>query len=203
MKILSWQGAAEETARILRRPGAVALAPTETVYGLICAWDDAAARARIYALKRRSADKPCAAFVLTPDSLPAEAAPLPEAARKIAAAFCPGPVTLVVPDRYGSTFGFRIPDHPFIRQLLQLYGGALASTSANLSGSPPALSVAEGLNSIDGEPDLAIDGGVLSPGSRPSTVIRVRDDSTWEILREGPVSRDDVAQALTHTQREM
>ena len=196
MEILRSSEAVEAAAEILNtRPGSVLLVPTETVYGLVCRWDDPAGRARIYELKHRSENKPLAAFIPSVEALPTEAV-LPEAARKLAAAFCPGPVTLVVPDRSGGTFGFRIPDHPFIRELLAAFCGALASTSANLSGQPPARNVADALRSIDGEPELAVDGGALPPDSPASTVIRVFADSSWKILREGPVTAEQIRRVV-------
>jgi hypothetical protein len=85
--------------------------------------------------------------------------PMPEKAERAARAFCPGPITVVYPDGKGSTFGFRVPDHPFVLELLKKFGGPLASTSANLSGRPAALSVEDALASIDGAPDFRVDGG--------------------------------------------
>lgn len=196
MKILRSSDAVETAAEILRtRPDSVLLVPTETVYGLVCRWDDPAGRARIYELKHRSENKPFAAFISSVNELPPEAL-LPEAARKLALALCPGPVTLVIPDRSGGTFGFRIPDHPFIRELLRVFGRPLASTSANLSGSEPARNVADALRSIDGEPELAVDGGALPPDSPASTVVRVFADSSWKILRQGPVTEERIRQIL-------
>ena len=180
----------------LRRPGSVLLVPTETVYGLVCDWRDEAARARIYQLKHRSETKPFAAFLPSVGSVSSCIPQLPDTARIFAETFCPGPVTLVVPDGAGSTFGFRIPDHPFILKLLKAYGAPLASTSANRSGMPAALSVDEALRTIDGEPDVAVDGGILAPGSKASTVILVNADSSWKILREGPVTEAMLKQAL-------
>ena len=195
MKILTCETALDEAVKTLHKPGSVLLVPTETVYGLVCGWNDAAARARIYELKHRAENKPFAAFLPGLSALPADIV-LPDAARKIAERFCPGPVTLVVPDGRGSTFGFRIPDHPFILRLLAAYGGALASTSANLSGQPPARNLAYALDSIDGEPALAVDGGPLPPDSPASTVIRVEADSSWRILREGPVAAAQIEVAV-------
>lgn len=177
---------------ILKQVGSVLLVPTETVYGLVCDWDDALARRKIYELKQRSEKKLLAAFVGDLKALPQEILPLPENAVKIAKAFCPGPVTLVVPDRRGGTFGFRIPDHPFILDLLRSYGKALASTSANLSGQKAALSVEEAIAGLDGEVDLIVDGGALPSDSLASTVIMVNEDSSWRILREGPVSQEEI-----------
>ena len=195
MKILPCDAAIDEAAAILHRPGQVLLVPTETVYGLVCAWDDPAARARIYELKHRAENKPFAAFIPDLDSLPQEAV-LPDAAACLARKFCPGPITLVVPQRDGGTFGFRIPDHPFIRELLKEYDGALASTSANYSGQEPARNVEYALNSIDGEVDLAVDGGALPPDSPASTVVQVLADSSWNILRRGPISEKQIRETV-------
>ena len=168
--------------------GGVILAPTETVYGLICAYDDTSARQRIYSLKHRPAEKLLAAFLPDISFVDRFAPPLSGAALKIARHFMPGPVTLVLPDGHGSTFGFRIPDHPFILSLLKRIRMPLASTSANLSGFPPALDVPGALASLDGEPDLAVDGGAIPAGSRASTVILAESTGQWRILREGPVT---------------
>lgn len=197
MKYIECENAVPDSLKVLQRSGSVLLVPTETVYGLVCSWKDDAARARIYELKHRSENKPLAAFVASVKDLPPEILPLPDNARHITEAFCPGPVTLVVPDRNGSTFGFRIPDHPFILDLLRAYGGALASTSANLSGKKAALSVPEALESIAGEVDLAVDGGVLKADSLASTVIRIFEDSSWKILREGPVTAEMIEKVCT------
>ena len=180
----------------LERPGCVLLVPTETVYGLVCSWHDAAARARIYQLKHRSENKPFAAFLPSVEAVFSCIPLLPDAARIFAETFCPGPITLVVPDGTGSTFGFRIPDHPFVLRLLKTYGAPLASTSANRSGMPAALSIDEALETIDGEPDVAVDGGELTPGSQASTVVQVNHDSSWKILREGPVTVKMLENAL-------
>lgn len=198
MKILTAETAVQEAVRLLNLPGSVLLVPTETVYGLVCSWHDRAARARIYELKHRSENKPFAAFIPNLDSLPPEAV-LPDAAVCLARKFCPGPITLVVPERNGGTFGFRIPDHPFIRGLLKEYGGALASTSANYSGQEPARNVEYALNSIDGEVDLAVDGGALPPDSPASTVVQVFADSSWKILRRGPISEAQLRNAISKT----
>lgn len=191
MEILNCDDALEKAVFLLNRPGSVLLVPTETVYGLVCSWNDPAARTRIYELKHRAENKPFAAFIPEPGALPEDVI-LPDAAWKIAEKFCPGPITLVVPDRSGGTFGFRIPDHPFIARLLKAFGGPLASTSANLSGREPARNISEALQSIDGEPDLALDGGALPPDSPASTVVQIFADSSWKILREGPISAEQI-----------
>jgi L-threonylcarbamoyladenylate synthase len=174
----------------------VALVPTETVYGLVCAWSCQEARDRIYALKHRADNKPLAAFFPDLESVRKQLPSLPGKAEKAARAFCPGPITIVVPDGAGSTFGFRIPDHPFVLALLKSFGGPLASTSANLSGQPAALSVEEALKSVDGEPEAIVDGGAIAPDSKASTVVVFCADGSWKIVRPGPITQAQLEEAL-------
>ena len=181
---------------LLSKSGTVLLAPTETVYGLICAAEDESAKERIYRLKHRPQNKMLANFVPSVDTVRQTVGSVPAVAEKIAQHFCPGPVTLVIPDGQGSTYGFRIPDHPFMLALLRAYGKTLASTSANLSGEPAALSVPDALRSLDGEVDLAIDGGTIPADSLASTVIQVNADNSWKILRQGPVTEKMITSIL-------
>jgi len=180
---------------ILRRDDGVLLVPTETVYGLVCDAAHEAARAKIYEMKRRPASKLLTLFFASREAAEIAFPAMPETAKRFAAAFCPGPVTLIVPD--GDTFtGFRIPDHPALLRLLAAYGRPLASTSANLSGQPPAHTVDEALESFAIPPDGVLDGGAIPPDSAASTVIKVECDGAWCILRPGPVSEEMLRAAL-------
>lgn len=193
--------AGKKAAELLKQKGAVLIVPTETVYGLICDWDDEEARKKIYDLKHRSPTKLFAAFV--PDVSVAETlcgSPLPPAAVRLAEKFMPGAITLIVPDKNGATFGFRIPDHPFILDLLKHYNGALASTSANLSGESPALDLPTALRTIDGTPAGAVDGGALPEDSVPSTIIQVTADNQVKIIREGLVKSGKIMAELKISQ---
>ncbi len=180
--LTDFDAALEESAAALRRAGAVILTPTETVYGLVCNAADAAARDRIYRLKRRDAAKPLTLFTddwrrlggLRMEGLPAA----------LAERFCPGPITIVAAKTDGGTEGFRIPDHPFMLKLLRILGFPLASTSANLSGGINATTAAEAAAQLCGDPDLIVDGGAVAPGALASTVV----DATGavpRILRQG------------------
>lgn len=185
---------------VLARPDGVLLAPTETVYGLLCAESHPAARNRIYELKQRPANKLLANFVPSIETVREFVPVIPGAAIAFAKAFCPGPVTLVIPDGKGGTWGFRIPDHPFVLALLRAYGKAITSTSANLSGTPPALSVPQALRSLAGEVDLAVDGGEIPADSKASTVIVIDEASRWKIVRPGPVTADQLESVWPLTQ---
>ena len=189
--------AGKKAAELLNQKGAVLIVPTETVYGLICNWNDEEARKKIYDLKHRSPAKLFAAFV--PNVSEAEklcGIPLPQAAKRLAEKFMPGAITLIVPDKNGATFGFRIPDHPFILELLKHYNKALASTSANLSGEHPALDLPTALRTIDGAPAGAVDGGKLPEDSVPSTIIQVTADNQVKIIREGLVKPERIMAVL-------
>ncbi len=180
---------------VLRRDDGVLLVPTETVYGLVCDAVHEAARAKIYEMKRRPASKLLTLFFASREAAEAAFPAMPETAKRFAAAFCPGPVTLIVPD--GEVFtGFRIPGHPALLKLLAAYGRPLASTSANLSGQPPAHTVDEALKSLAIPPDCVLDGGPIPPDSAASTVIKVERDGAWSILRPGPVTEDMLRAAL-------
>ena len=178
------------------KPDAVLLVPTETVYGLVCDWDSVVGRDRIYQMKQRPENKLLAAFLPDIDAVYDFVPTLSENAEKIARAFMPGPITLVVPDGKGGTFGFRIPDHPMLLPLLREYGKPLASTSANRSGEPSTLNVEDALRGLVGKPDYVLDAGAIPAGSRASTVIAVNESGEWKILREGPVTAEEIRQRL-------
>ena len=180
---------------ILRREDGVLLVPTETVYGLVCDAAHEAARAKIYDMKRRPSSKLLTLFFASVQAASEAFPEMPETAKRFAAVFCPGPVTLIVPDGDGCT-GFRIPDHPALLRLLSAYGRPLASTSANLSGQPPAHSADEALASLALPPDGVMDGGPIPPDSVASTVVRIERDGAWSILRPGPVTEEMLRAAL-------
>ena len=179
---LSLADAARKAAEILRRPGAVLLVPTETVYGLVCRADDRRAVDRIYAMKHREPAKPLALFTADAETLPGiRLTPL---ARRLAQQFCPGAITIIVDGDSGKTVGFRTPDHPFILALLSLLDFPLASTSANRSGMPNVLTPQEALEELAELPDAVVQGGTLPENALASTVVDARGEKAV-ILRQG------------------
>lgn len=178
------------------RDGHVIAAPTETVYGLMALWRSDSARQEIYRLKHRPADKRLQ--MLAPDIDTAIHAGLKpnEMLRKIAAAFWPGPLTVIVEATNGDTIGLRLPDHPFVLKLLRELGEPLAATSANLSGTPAAITPSDAVAHLDGRPALLIDGGVVSvTGGASSTVLSIVGGDL-KILRQGPVTLEDIQAVL-------
>lgn len=193
-------------ADVLRQGGLVAI-PTETVYGLAAdAASEAAVRA-IFAAKGRPADHPVIVHVLGASALEEWGREVPETARQLAAAFWPGPLTLVVkrgervPDVVTGgqdTVGLRCPSHPWARALLQAFGGALAAPSANSFGrlSPTtAQHVRADLGEKPaGEVDLILDGGACPVGIE-STIVDLSGDRPT-LLRPGSIPRAAIEAVL-------
>ncbi|HET8542277.1 MAG TPA: L-threonylcarbamoyladenylate synthase [Anaeromyxobacter sp.] len=192
-----------EAADVLRRGGLVAY-PTETFYGLGALARDAAAVERLARVKGRPDGKPLP--LLAADRAQAEeVALLGEAAARLAGAFWPGPLTLVLPARAGlpaaitagtGTVGIRVPGGEIARALARLAGGAIVSTSANLSGEPPPAAAAELAPSLAARLDAVLDGG-RTPGGLPSTVVALDAAGAGvRLVRAGAVPLDAVRAAL-------
>lgn len=177
------------TARLLRA-GGVAVIPTDTVYGIAAHPACASAVGRICTIKGRPTGKPIALLAADMHAVLAFGAALPPAAQRLAAAYWPGALTLVLPCG-GAYEGFRVPDHDATRALLAACGGTLRVTSANLSGAMPACSAVDALNDVGLVADLVIDGGV-SPGGVASTVVKVEADGALTVIREGAIPSADI-----------
>ena len=194
---------APAAAAAILRDGGVIAAPTETVYGLMARWSDPRARETIYRLKRRPADRRLQMLAASLDDLDACHLTLRRrhAADAIAARFWPGPLTLVAETADGDTVGIRIPSHPFVLNLIRALGEPLAATSANLSGRPPASDPLAAVANLDGQPDALVDGGLATvTHGAASTVASIAGD-TLAILREGPISRQQLQKALDDARR--
>ena len=134
-----------KVADLLRR-GLPVVFPTDTVYGVGVLPFDAAALARLYEAKGRPAEKGLPVLLGDVADVAHVAGVIPLAAAALMAHFWPGPLTLVVPRRPDlptnlspdDTVAVRVPDHAVARALIRAAGGAVAATSANVSGQPPA-----------------------------------------------------------------
>jgi len=185
----------EHLARVaaLLRAGRLVAFPTETVYGLGARADDARAVAELRSIKGRPDDKPFALLIADPTDMERCAAP-GRAARRLASAFWPGPLTLVVADGKGGDVGLRCPALEAARELVRLCGAPVAAPSANLSGRPPARSAQEVLSVFEGRIAAVLDGGEVGAGLA-STVVRAIWE-TVEILRPGALAEEDIMRAL-------
>ena len=186
--------------------GGVAVFPADTVYGLACDPTSREAVARLYALKGRPADKPAAVMFFSLeralDALP-ELEPRTRAALE---ALLPGAVTLLLPNplaRYPLacghdpwTLGLRVPAPGVLADV----SVPVMQSSANLSGGADPRSLDEVEAAVRDGADLVVDGGPL-PGT-PSTVVDLRaygSHGTWDVLREGALTHEQVTAALGST----
>jgi tRNA threonylcarbamoyl adenosine modification protein (Sua5/YciO/YrdC/YwlC family) len=171
--------------------GAIVAFPTECVYGLAARADDPAAVERLFEVKERPADRRVARLLARPADLDDAVDGLEPIARRLRDRLWPGPLTLVVRDRDGDLAGFRHPDHEIARELAAAAGVPVVQTSANRSGSPPAVDAEQVRREFDGRVEWILDGGPARYGEA-SSVVRV-EAGRWEILREGVHDRDAVA----------
>jgi len=187
-------------AEVLRRGGIVAY-PTETFYGLGALARDAAALARLASAKLRPEGKPLPLLAADAAQV-AEVARLDGLAARLAARFWPGPLTLVLPaspaldaaiTAGGATVAIRVPGSEIARELARRAGGALVSTSANLSGDPPPVLAAELSAGLAARIDHVLDGG-RTPGGQPSTIVEVAGGAV-RLVREGVIPLDEVLAA--------
>ena len=183
-------------AAVLIKAGEVVAVPTETVYGLAGDATSGAAVAAIYTAKGRPSFNPL--IVHVPDLAVAEAiAVFGEAARALALAHWPGPLTLVLPMREDSgiaslvtaglpTIAIRVPAHPAMQALLAAIARPLAAPSANASGSISPTRAAHVAASLGGRIPMIIDAGACAVGLE-STIIAVDADGDLRLLRPGPI----------------
>ncbi len=179
------------TAEEVLRGGIVAF-PTDTIYGLGCSLFDAAAVAMLAQIKRRA---PSHAFIsLIPESMQAWglAADVSPVAERLIDRFWPGPLSLIfrasplVPERVlgrGGTVALRCPRDTLCERILERIGGPVVSSSANLSGEPPAESAAEVVAIFGNQLDLVLDGGPRH--ARPPTTLVDVSGERPRLLRRG------------------
>jgi L-threonylcarbamoyladenylate synthase len=194
-----------EAARILRGGGLVAF-PTETVYGLAADATSHVAVARIYAAKARPSFNPLIAHVASLD-VALEQGVFPPDALRLAEAFWPGPLTLVVPLAPGATvcaaaragqptIALRVSAHPVAAAVIAAAGRPLAAPSANCSGRVSPVTAAHVARDFGGEIDLILDGG-RCPIGLESTIISCLDLGP-RLLRPGGIARTDIEAVLGH-----
>ncbi len=206
--------AVQKAVEVLSNGGIVGF-PTETVYGVGAVASNAEAVSRIFELKGRPKSRALIVHLHDVSALEGYAAHVPEYARKLADAFWPGPLTLVLKKRAdvidevtggGDTVGVRVPDHPDALRMLSALAEAqpgkaagVAAPSANRFGEPPATSAEEvaqilGAPGEEGGPDFVLDGGPC-PGRVPSTILSCVGD-TPRLLRRGAIELEKIEETI-------
>ena len=180
----------EKAAALLQKGELVAL-PTETVYGIAADARNGEAVKKIFVAKGRPQDNPLIVHVTGPEMLPGLVSEVPERAQLLMAAFCPGPLTIIMPRGPEvaaeccaglDTVGIRMPSHPVARAVIEKSGCAFAAPSANLSGKPSPTNAQDVFTDMDGRLPLILDGGECDVGVEVSKAI-------LEKLPEGAVVR--------------
>jgi L-threonylcarbamoyladenylate synthase len=181
----------------LVKKGGLVVFPTDTVYGLGCDPYNVRAVTRLLNAKGRG-EKPIPLLV----SNLAQAEKLTivnDACRLIAEKFWPGPLTLILRRRKGAPtclggdpnlIGIRVPDHKVALKLIELSGGCLTGTSANITGKEPPKTAKEAWLQLGGKVDLILDGGRVKHAVS-STVLNIADKNP-KILRAGPINTEDL-----------
>lgn len=192
----------DRAVRVLTNGGLVAF-PTETVYGLGADAESSAAVSAIFEAKGRPAGHPLIVHLASADQLDRWAVDIDDRARRLASAFWPGPLTLILrrsdvvaSEAVGGrdTIGLRVPDHPATLELLRRFGGGLAGPSANRFGHVSPTEAQHVVDDLEGRVDLVLDGGPARVGLE-STILEVLDGPAT-LLRPGGVSVDAIETLL-------
>lgn len=187
----------------LLRAGELVAFPTETVYGLGADAANPAAVARIFAAKGRPADHPLIVHLPSAAHLSHWAREVPVEAEKLAAAFWPGPLTLIlkrqpnVPDAVTGgqdTVGLRVPNHPLALELLQAFDGGIAAPSANRFGRISPTTAEHVREELGSRVPLVLDGGACPVGIE-STILDL-SRGVPVLLRPGAIGAADIAGVL-------
>ena len=195
-------GTAEAAAEILRGGGLVAI-PTETVYGLGANGLDEAAVAKIFEAKGRPQDNPLILHIAGAEEMERFCRDIPENAYRLAEAFWPGPLTMVLPARDCvpkrttgglSTVAVRCPDCDITRRIIRLAGVPVAAPSANISGKPSTTTAEHVRHDHDGKIDMIVDGGPCRVGVE-STIVDLTEERP-RLLRPGGITPEQLIQVL-------
>lgn len=196
----SIQQQVEDGISILRQGGLVAF-PTDTVYGLGASANLPQAVEKVYRVKQRPRDRALPLLLADISQISEVAYPVSQVAWRLARAFLPGALTLVLPKSKsvpdiitagGKTVAVRVPAHPIPVALARGLGTPIVGTSANISGQPSPLTAGEVSIQFGNKMEIIIDGG-RCPGGKESTVV----DVTGEVpvmLREGAIAREKLRQ---------
>lgn len=196
---LAPEPAAIAAAAAVIRAGRLVAFPTETVYGLGANAHDPEAIARIFAAKERPFADPLIVHLAAAADLPGACAAVTPLAWTLAAAFWPGPLTLVLPRGEQiaanvaggrATVAVRVPAHPVAHALLLASGVPIAAPSANRFSRPSPTTAQHVLDDLDGRIDLLLDGGATTIGLE-STVVDLTSDPP-RLLRPGGIAAEEL-----------
>jgi len=184
------------------RAGELVVYPTETFYAVGADAFSPLAMRRLFQVKQREPGRPVGLIAADITMAFSVAREIPIDARRLADAFWPGPLTLVLPARDdlaeeltgADGVGVRVSPNPVARALSAGIGRPITATSANLSGKPPASHLEEARAGLGENVKVYLEGGRLT-ASAPSSVVSI-NASGWKMMRVGAISEDQIAAAL-------
>lgn len=192
----------ERISCILKNGDLVAI-PTETVYGLAANALNANAVKKIFVVKGRPADNPLIIHVSNLNMMKDFVAEIPYKAKKLAAEFWPGPLTIILKRSKNvpaittgglESVAIRIPSHHMALTIINYVNMGLAAPSANLSGKPSPTTAKHCVDDLNGKVDVVVDGGVCNYGVE-STVISLVEENPI-ILRPGIITKADIEKVI-------
>ncbi len=188
MKIISQDD--YSAARVLNvlKSGGVVIVPTDTVYGIACDAENEEALAKIFAIKKRAAQKQIA-WLVADLKMAGKYVQIELALEEKLVRAWPGAFTGIFSSRDGAyTIGLRVPNYPSVQKLIRDFGRPVAATSANLSGEEPITKIADIIKTFgsDARIDLIVDAGDL-PDSMASTVVDFTATPPT-VLRKGSIN---------------
>jgi L-threonylcarbamoyladenylate synthase len=184
------------------KAGELVVYPTETFYAIGADASSSTAIRRLFRVKVREPGRPVGLIAADTAMAFSVARKVPIAARRLADAFWPGPLTIVLSARDELArelvgpdgIGVRVSPNPVARALSAGLARPITATSANLSGAPPASTVADARAALGEKVKVYLEGGKLT-ASAPSTVVAV-DEIGWKMVRVGAISEDQITAAL-------
>jgi len=196
-------GTVLEDAATLIRAGGIVAVPTDTLYGLAADPFSAAVVEKIFAVKGRSSERALPLIAADIEQIDRWLSPISGAGRRLADAYWPGPLTLLVARPAAlpaavtgglEQVGVRVPAHAVARELCRVVGRPLTATSANPSGAPASADPGEVARTLGDGVDLLLDAG-LTRGGPPSTIVDVSGREV-RLVRPGAIPWDEVQACL-------
>lgn len=186
----------ERAAQALRAGELVAF-PTETVYGLGAHRDNAKAIASIFEVKKRPEEKRLTLMIADPEDVKKYVDRFSDTAKILMDSFWPGALAIIFPLKDGSDVSIRLPDNEVARDLIRAAKVPVVTTSANISGHPPATDAQQVLMDLKGKIHIVLDGGSTRYRSH-STIVKLKD-GTVEIIRRGIISEVSIRSCLENS----
>lgn len=170
----------------LSRAGII-IYPTETVYGIGADATNCVAVKKVFDVKRRYHEKNII-LAFSDIAMIKKYMKMEPETEQLAKKFMPGPFTII-----DNGVGFRIPDHKFVLSLIKKFGKPITTTSANISDQEPLCKISDIIKTFSGNVDVIVDAGDL-PKRQPSTIFDIQKK---EVVRQGPVSKEEIMKALS------